>query len=138
MQINVSQLLKEPVGSSREYEIDKTLDDVEDNLTIPVKGTVKLTRTNRSVLVNAKFSVSVKTTCARCLEDFSCPLEVTIEEEYFPLLDMVSKFEESSPEEFDRFTIDEHQILDLTEAIRQYSLLAIPMKPLCSDDCPGV
>ncbi len=138
MQINVSRLLKEPIGSSRDYEIDEMLDDIEDNLTIPVKGTVKLTRTNRSVLVNGQFSVSVKTTCARCLEDFICPLEVTIEEEFFPLMDMVNEFEASSPEESDSFTIDEHQILDLTEAIRQYTLLAIPMKPLCSDDCGGV
>ncbi|MDD4923506.1 MAG: DUF177 domain-containing protein [Dehalococcoidales bacterium] len=137
MQINVSSLLKESIGASRDYEIDETIDDKEDNLTIPVKGNVKLTRTNRSILVKGKFSVSVKTTCARCLEDFNCPLEVIIEEEYFPVLDMGSGYPMPSPEESDSFTIDEHQILDLTEAIRQYTLIAIPMKPLCDKNCNG-
>jgi uncharacterized protein len=36
------------------------------------------------------------------------------------------------------FIIDEHHILDLTEAIRQYALLALPMKPLCQESCAGL
>jgi uncharacterized protein len=36
------------------------------------------------------------------------------------------------------FTIDRNNILDLEEAVRQYSTLAIPMKPLCREDCPGL
>jgi uncharacterized protein len=43
-----------------------------------------------------------------------------------------------SPEEPSAFTIDEHHILDLTEGIRQYALMAIPMKPLCNKDCAGL
>jgi uncharacterized protein len=137
VQINVSQLLKEPIGSTRDYEIDETIEDKIDDITFPVNGYVKLTRTNRSILVKGKFNASVKATCARCLEDFDCPLEVVIEEEYFPLLDMGADYPMSPPEESDSFTIDEHQILDLTEAIRQYTLLAVPMKPLCKKNCNG-
>ncbi len=137
MQINVSQLLKEPIGSSRDYEIDDIINDKEDNLLIPVKGSVKMTRTNRSILVKGKFYVSVKATCARCLEDFNCPLEVMVEEEYFPVLDMGNGYPAESPEEEESFRIDEHQILDLSEAIRQYTLLAMPMKPLCEKNCSG-
>ena len=33
-------------------------------------------------------------------------------------------------------TID--QVLDLSEAVRQYALLALPMKPLCQEDCAGL
>lgn len=137
MQINVSGLLKESIGASRDYEIDEIIEDREDNLTIPVKGQVKLIRTNRSILVKGKFNVSIKTTCSRCLEDFDCPLEIVIEEEYFPILDIGSGYPTPTPEESDSFTIDEHQILDLTEAIRQYALLAVPMKPLCRENCSG-
>jgi uncharacterized protein len=137
LQINVSGLLKESVGASREYEIDEIIDDREDNLTIPVNGHVKLIRTNRSILVKGKFNASVKTSCSRCLKDFNCSLDIVIEEEYFPVLDMGSGYPLPSPEEADSFTIDEHQILDLTEAIRQYTLLAVPMKPLCSKNCNG-
>ena len=44
----------------------------------------------------------------------------------------------SLPDEPGCFTIDEHHILDLTEAVRQYALLALPMKPLCRQDCAGL
>jgi uncharacterized protein len=138
LQINVSGLLKGSIGASRDYEINEVVDYREDNLTIPVNGHVKLVRTNRSILVKGNLNVSVKTTCARCLKDFDCPLEIVIEEEYFPILDIGSGYPMPAPEESDSFTIDEHQILDMTEAIRQYALLAIPMKPLCRNNCNGI
>jgi uncharacterized protein len=130
-------LLKESIGASRDYNISETIDVVDDNIIIPVKGEVKLTRTNRSILVQGKLYVSVEVTCSRCLDVFSCPLELNIAEEFFPILNMGSGYPLPSLEESDSFTIDEHQILDLTEAIRQYTLLAIPMKPLCREDCNG-
>jgi len=42
------------------------------------------------------------------------------------------------PDEAGCFTIDEHQVIDLTEAVRQYALMAVPMKPLCREDCAGL
>ncbi len=137
MQINVSQLLKESIGATRDYKVDEIIEAAEDDLVIPVKGEVKLTRTNRSILVKGKFNVSVKITCSRCLDIFDCPLELNIEEEFFPALDMRNGYPLPSPEESDSFTIDEHQVLDMTEAVRQYTLLAIPMKPLCRKNCNG-
>ncbi|MDD4873807.1 MAG: DUF177 domain-containing protein [Dehalococcoidales bacterium] len=137
MQINVSQLLRDSIGSSRDYKINETIDSDNDSVIIPVKGEVKLTRTNRSILVQGKIHVSVEVICARCLDIFSYPLTLNIEEEFFPTLDTSSGYTIPPPEEQDSFTIDEHQILDLTEAIRQYTLLAIPMKSLCREACNG-
>jgi uncharacterized protein len=42
------------------------------------------------------------------------------------------------PEEPGCFTIDEYHVIDLTEAIRQYTLLALPMKLLCREVCAGL
>ena len=36
------------------------------------------------------------------------------------------------------FIIDEHHVLDLSEAVRQYALVVIPMKPVCREDCAGL
>jgi len=69
---------------------------------------------------------------------FSCPLTLNIEEEYFPTTDVATGVPVSLPDEPGCFTIDEHNILDLTEAIRQYALLVTPMKPLCREDCVGL
>jgi uncharacterized protein len=135
LQINVAQLLKEPIGSERSYKIAGRV-DIDGSGTVPVEGSAEMTRTNRSILVKGRFSLNVDVSCARCLKQFILPLELEFEEEYFPLLD-VGAAPMPEPEEPTSFTIDEYQVLDLTEAIRQYSVMAIPMKPLCRADCAG-
>ena len=46
--------------------------------------------------------------------------------------------DEEEEDESCKFIIDNNRSIDLTEAIRQYALLAMPMKPLCSPDCRGL
>jgi uncharacterized protein len=69
---------------------------------------------------------------------FSCPLTLNIEEEFSPTTDVVSGAVLPLPEEPGSFTINEHHVLDLAEAVRQYALLTLPMKPLCREDCAGL
>jgi len=135
MEINVSQQLKEPVGSIRSYEVSEVVDT---NGGSTVHGEVRLMRTNRGILVNGTLYTEVEITCSRCLNLFAYPLTLSIEEEYFPTTDVVSGTPLPLPEEPGCFTIDERHILDLTEAIRQYVLMATPMKPLCQEDCAGL
>jgi len=138
MQINVSKLLKEPIGSTRNYEIDGTVDITGGGVGSKVQGEVRLTRVNRGILVKGTLYTEVEITCGRCLSSFSSPLTLNIEEEYFPIIDVSSGTPLSLPGELGSFTIDEHHVLDLTEAIRQYALLSVPMKPLCREDCAGL
>jgi uncharacterized protein len=136
MQINVSQLLREPIGATRDYQINEVA-DIDDNKGCLVQGECHLLRTQRSILAKCTMSTEVELTCSRCLSLFRHPMTLKFEEEYLPTVDVVSGMPLSSPEE-GAFTIDEHHILDLTEAICQYTLLAIPMKPLCYKDCAGL
>jgi len=136
MQINVSQQLKAPIGSRRSYEVSEIINIAGGSSM--VQGKVGLMRTHRGILVKGTLHTEVEVTCSRCLSLFSCPLALSIEDEYFPIMDVVSGASLPLPEEPGCFTIDEHHTLDLTEAIRQYMLLAIPMKPLCREDCAGL
>jgi uncharacterized protein len=138
MQINVSQLLKSSIGAVRDYDINESIDITGDGDISQVRGAVRLTRTDRGILVEGTLSTEAELTCSRCLNLFSCPLEINIEEEFFPTADIVSGASLDVPDEPGCFTIDEHFILDLTEAVRQCALLASPMKPLCRDDCAGL
>ncbi|MFC2001426.1 DUF177 domain-containing protein [Chloroflexota bacterium] len=103
-----------------------------------VQGDLRLLRTQRSILAKGGLRTEVELTCGRCLTLFRCPLSLTIEEEYIPVVDVISGAPLPPPEDASSFTIDGHHILDLTEAIRQYTTLAIPMKPLCHEDCAGL
>ena len=136
LQVNVSQLLKSPVGTTRQYAIDDIVQIMDDEQR--VSGQVELVKTNHSILVRGNLQTQVELSCIRCLCPFTCPLDIIIEEEFFPTRDVVSGVSLHSPEEPGSFLIDEHHILDLTEAIRQYAVLSVPMKPLCHEDCAGI
>ncbi|MFC2024991.1 DUF177 domain-containing protein [Chloroflexota bacterium] len=137
VQINVSQQLKAPIGSMRNYGVSEIV-DITDGSSSLFQGEVGLTRTDRSILVKGTLYTETELTCSRCLNLFNCPLTLNIEEEYFPTTEVATGAPLPLPDEPGCFTIDEHNILDLTEAIRQYALLVIPMKPLCHEDCAGL
>jgi len=119
MIINVSQLLKERIGSTRSYNVDG-----EENF--PYKGKVVLVRTDKGLLVWGTFVTLVGAVCSRCLGDFDQELSVNFNEEF------LLQREEGA------FIIDEYRQIDLSEVTRQYTVLAEPMKPLCREDCAGL
>jgi len=133
--INVAQLLKESTGSTRSYNMDGIIDD---DVKGSVQGKVKLIHTSRGILVQGKFTVEVELVCSRCLDIFLFPIGFTAEEEFLRISDFPGDSALYSPEQSEEFTIDSKNILDLGELIRQYTLLNLPMKPLCRPDCPGI
>ena len=136
IEINVSQQLKSEIGYERDYDIDEIID--VDGCDRRVWGKVKLTRTDRGILVIGKLKMDITLNCCRCLSEFSQVLSLDIQEEYFPTINVSTGVSVALPEEPGAFTIDEHNILDLGEAIRQYSVMATPAKPLCREDCAGL
>ena len=138
VRVNVSQQLKSPIGSIRDYAVCEEVDILGDGGGSMVQGELGLIRTDRGILARGTLDTEVEVTCSRCLSLFNCPLALNFEEEYFPTTDVVSGISLPVPQEPGGFTIDEHHILDLTEAIRQYALLVLPMKPLCHESCAGL
>jgi uncharacterized protein len=133
--INVAQLLKEPVGSSQSHDISGIIGEEVEGF---VEGKAKMMRISQGVFVQCKLNAEVKLICSRCLDAFLCPISFTAEEEFLPISDVSGNLALSSPEQSEEFTIDDKNILDLGELIRQYVLLNLPMKPLCRPNCPGM
>jgi uncharacterized protein len=133
MHINVAQLLKEPTGSSRSFQIDESVgtDDINS-----VKGEITLIRTNRGIIAKAEMTASVTGICSRCLKPIDYEVKYDFNEECLPIVSTSEGL--SSPEQTDNINIDENHMLDLSEIIRQYTLLTMPVKPLCRPDCAGI
>ena len=137
MQINVSQLIQEPIGSTRDYQVDEAA-VFENSHTHQIKGGCRLLRTQRGILVKCELNTDAELTCSRCLNTFGQPLTIKFEEEYLPTVDIITGAPLDISEDAGAFTIDKHHILDLNEAVRQYALLVTPMKPLCREECHGL
>jgi uncharacterized protein len=136
---NVSQLLQEPIGATRRYELDDEQLDLGDGKRVrPIKGHVRLTRTQNGVLADADVRGEIQLECGRCLTELTQPLEFPFSEEFYQTVVVNTGAALPKPEEPDVFLIDETHKLDLGEAMREYALLSVPMLPLCREDCKGL
>ena len=138
MNYNVSQLLKEPIGSQRDFTINKGesadfLSPVND-----AAGMVKLVRTHHGIWVQAWLTAQVLQDCSRCLTDSSHTLDLEIDEEYFPEFDVRTGRRVTPPSDWEGLYIGPDNQLDFAEAVRQSALAILPLKPLCRTDCLGI
>jgi uncharacterized protein len=136
--LNVSTLLREPVGSRRTIPID------EEPVAVPAEGwrssvwgELRLIRTQRGLLVRASLTSTPRLECSRCLEPYSREVELDFEEEFVVRYDPVTGAPIEGVEDQD-FEVDERNHLDLDEAVRQYELTALPLQPLCRPGCKGL
>ncbi len=87
---------------------------------------------SEGVLVTGSAVAPLTGECARCLEPLASSIEVSFQELYRYLPDPGE--DEDDGEE--RFLDGDH--LDLEPAFRDAVVLALPLSPLCRDDCPGL
>src|ERR1051325_2266493 len=89
MLYNVAQLLKDPVGSTREYELDEGVEyPAEGWGGVRPVGTIHLLRTPNGILVQGSLRVGLTEQCGRCLEPYQEGLVAEIEEEFWPVADV--------------------------------------------------
>jgi len=134
---NVATLLQEPVGSMRVGTLtDEPVRVADAGYERSISGRVRMIRTGRGVLVQARLQLAAPVACSRCLCDTTTPLTLAIDEEYIPLHDMQTG--KRLDAEVDEFRIDGLHHLDLSEAVRQYEQTALPIQPVCRPDCAGL
>jgi uncharacterized protein len=138
MDMNVSQLLRDPIGSTRDIHIDETIDFLGDGQEHRLYGDCNLMLAEDSIFANCAVDTEIELTCSRCLGKFTQPLKIKFTEEFMPTIDIQTGADMPPPEEAGAFTIDERHILDLTEAIRQYAVMATPMIAVCKNNCAGL
>lgn len=137
---NVAQLMKSPVGTSLTADIHEENVQFDEDLKVvgPIVGKVRMRRVNQGLLVDGSVDLTLELTCTRCLKQFEQLRHLPFEELFYPTLDVVTGVPLPPIAEEDAFPIDDHHLIDLTEAIRQRVLLELPMVTLCKEDCAGL
>jgi len=140
MLYNVAQLMKASVGTSLGYDIQEEEIQLDEDLKVigPIDGHVRIRRTNQGLLVDGWVDLTLELTCTRCLNIFEQSMHVTFMEQFHPTVDIVTGLTLPPIEEEEAFPIDDHHLIDITEAIRQQVLLALPIATLCREDCAGL
>ena len=140
---NVAGLLGDGTGAARDFAVAGVEIDGGDDFQLagPIFGRVRVSRTNRGLLVDAAFTTALATECVRCLRPITVPLAFEIQDEALPSLDLktgkAARLSEED-EETGVIVLTDHHELDLEPAIRDAILLNEPVTPLDRDDCPGL
>ncbi len=138
MHYNLAQLLMEPIGSTRDYDVDESFTGFE-NGTDRVQGWVRVVRTHQGVIVRAELETQVGLTCSRCVKEFEYSSILAVEEESSPTIDLATGRKTDSQEGTEGgIDLDDQHVLDMGEVVRQYVLTGIPIKPLCREECRGL
>lgn len=140
---NVAGLLADAPGARREHVVEGITLDLESDFqqAEPLVGDVRVSRTNRGILVAARLTTSLAAECGRCLTPVTVPLDLRIDAEALPSIDPRSGSRVEPDENEDGtevLRLTEHHELDLEQAVREAISLAEPIAPVCRPDCPGL
>ena len=133
-------LLGEPPGSERRYEIHGATIALPDEMRLvePLEGELRVSRTNRGVLVDATISTAIAGTCSRCLRDIEVPMTVRIRDEALPSVDLTTGHAIDPGTEPDATRLTDHHELDLGALAADAISLEEPIVALCEEACPGL
>jgi len=146
MLIDVSDL-KRAMGREERHAFDLALDPVElgaerVEFPRPAKVALRLLNVGDAILATVDVAAGALMHCARCLEPFDLPLHVEYQEEYCaghgpaPAAGAPAA---ASPQDRDTLTSYYYgDAIDFAPGVREQIILALPMKPVCRDDCRGL
>jgi uncharacterized protein len=91
---------------------------------------VRLEAVSEGVLATGTATAPVVGECARCLEPLTSSVEASFQELYH--------YEPGPAEDDEDDLLLDGDLLDLEPVLRDAVVLALPLSPLCTDDCPGL
>jgi uncharacterized protein len=89
------------------------------------------------ILATGNVRATAQAECARCLEQVSLPVEATFQE-LFVYPERADAAQDAGDGSGDDLPLAEGDTLDLTAAVWDGIVLALPFRPLCREDCPGL
>ncbi|RLC67405.1 MAG: DUF177 domain-containing protein [Chloroflexi bacterium] len=138
IRFDVSALTKAPLGTSLTLDIDTGPQHLSDGppevaevLDVNyLRGTMRLTRIERGLLLQGVLESQLELECVRCLEPFALTITLELEETF--------RLSGAGQVKDGIYAVSDEGWLDLAPLLREQGWIAIPMKPLCSPDCKGL
>jgi uncharacterized protein len=123
LELDLSDL--EEIGSSKEINFQVEIPELkfrskEILVPRPLDLDITVYLANESYFVSGKLQGELTLECSRCLEEFAYSIELKIEEE------------------LEKADIRNIQKVKISDLVKNNIFLAIPIKPLCSQECEGL
>lgn len=132
MRVDVAQLLRDPVGTQVDIEVDLGVCCLEDDLCVQaIRGQIQLMRMDEGIWGSGVLAVALASTCVRCLSPTLETIQIELDERFQLLPTDASRDDEVFP-------IDADHHIDLGPVLRELIIVATPMHVVCREDCLGL
>lgn len=136
MQINLSRLKLQPQGSERfflegpgsEYILEELGGTFLDKIVVDLQ----VENTGRMFLARGTVQTVLSLPCSRCLVDFNLPVHTDID------MTIVAAGQADLLSEDEDAIVFHGDIVDLNVPVHEAIFMAIPIVPLCKEDCRGL
>jgi len=134
LRINISRLSE----GRHQFELESEPSGLglDEHFSQLVRVHADLEKSSRQLSLTARLSSMGRFTCDRCLDSFERELAAQYSIVY--LQDQQAPLEQGDIDQEVQVIGPDVNMLDLGEDVRQYLLLAVPVKLLCKDDCKGL
>jgi uncharacterized protein len=124
---NGSASAEQPAVDPADY---KVLGDVH------FDGTVR--KDEPRFMLSGRVQARLEMLCGRCLEPFTLPVDTQVDLTYVPHPEQAADDEVELSQDDLTTAFYRDQTLDLAEMLREQFYLALPMRPLCREECKGL
>jgi len=104
----------------------------------PVQLHLDIAKTGERFRLTGRVRTVLELPCSRCLDPFLWPVDGSFDLVYHPQSANVGDGEQEVGDEDMSTAFYEDQRIDLAQLMREQFYLALPMKPLCGEECRGL
>ena len=137
--LDVSQMREALARVERTFPPDALPSDGDHyRITAPfgLRGTVRKDRQQYRLV--GRFQATLELTCSRCLDAFTVAIDEAVDVLYLPHAEEQVPAEREVEDDDLSTAYYQDQVIDLGQLMQEQFYLAVPMKPLCREDCHGL
>jgi uncharacterized protein len=120
------------------YAPDQVGQEEDFRVAEPVALAFDIFKDKQQFRLTGRVKTMLELPCSRCLEPYTLPVDQTFDLRYQPHAQNAGEGEREIEEDDLTTAFYENDEIDLGQLIREQFYLALPMKPLCGDDCKGL
>jgi uncharacterized protein len=117
-------------------DVDADLDTYQ--VAAPVELAFDIHKDKDKFRLVGRVRTELELTCSRCVEPYRFPVDAEFDQRYLPASEASAKADTEVEEDDLETSYYENDQIDLSELMREQFYLALPMKPLCREDCKGL
>ena len=138
MLLDLSRFRGEADHLERRYEPGAFAPDEDFTVIAPVALVADLRKDGKKFRLVGRVQTTLECACSRCLEPFTIPVDAAFDLLFLPAAENTGDDEQEVADDDLGVSFYKEDVIDLGEVMREQFFLALPMKPLCREDCQGL